>query len=54
MMPVQVPETRFARSGEIRIAYQVFGAGPFDIVFAPSLVTHVELQWKVRPPSSKH
>jgi class 3 adenylate cyclase/pimeloyl-ACP methyl ester carboxylesterase len=49
MMPVQVPETRFARSGEIRIAYQVFGAGPFDIVFAPSLVTHVELQWKVRP-----
>ncbi len=48
-MPVQVPETRFARSGEVRIAYQVFGEGPFDIIFAPSLVTHVELQWKVRP-----
>jgi len=47
LMPV--PETRFAQSGDVRIAYQVFGAGPFDIVFAPSLVTHLELQWKVRP-----
>jgi pimeloyl-ACP methyl ester carboxylesterase len=46
---VQVPETRFTQSGDVRIAYQVFGEGPFDIVFAPSLVTHVELQWKVRP-----
>jgi class 3 adenylate cyclase/pimeloyl-ACP methyl ester carboxylesterase len=44
-----LPETRFARSGDVRIAYQVLGEGPFDIVFAPSLVTHVELQWKVRP-----
>jgi class 3 adenylate cyclase/pimeloyl-ACP methyl ester carboxylesterase len=44
-----VPETRYAESGDVRIAYQVFGEGPFDIVFAPSLVTHVELQWKIRP-----
>lgn len=48
-MPVTVPETRYAESGDVRIAYQVFGDGPFDIVFAPSLVTHVELQWKIRP-----
>jgi class 3 adenylate cyclase/pimeloyl-ACP methyl ester carboxylesterase len=44
-----VPETWYAESGGVRIAYQVFGEGPFDIVFAPSLVTHVELQWRVRP-----
>lgn len=43
------PETRYADSAGVRIAYQVFGEGPFDIVFAPSMVTHVELQWKVRP-----
>jgi pimeloyl-ACP methyl ester carboxylesterase len=33
----------------VRIAYQVFGEGPFDIIFAPSHVTHIELVWKVRP-----
>jgi pimeloyl-ACP methyl ester carboxylesterase len=48
-VPISVPETHYAESGEVRIAYQVFGGGPFDIVFAPSLVTHVELQWRVRP-----
>jgi class 3 adenylate cyclase/pimeloyl-ACP methyl ester carboxylesterase len=45
---VEMPETRYARSGGVSIAYQVFGDGPFDIVFAPAQVTHVELQWKVR------
>jgi pimeloyl-ACP methyl ester carboxylesterase/class 3 adenylate cyclase len=48
-MPATVPETRYAESGDVRIAYQVFGEGPFDIVFTPSLVTHAELQWKIRP-----
>ena len=48
-MTLPVPETRFADSDGVRIAYQVFGEGPRDIVFAPSLVTHVELQWRVRP-----
>lgn len=43
------PEVRYADSDGVRIAYQVFGEGPFDIVFAPSHVTHVELQWSVRP-----
>jgi pimeloyl-ACP methyl ester carboxylesterase len=42
-----MPETRFAHSGEVAVAYQVFGDGPFDVLFAPSLVTHAELQWKV-------
>ena len=54
LVPVEIPETRFTQSGDVRIAYQVFGDGPFDIVFAPSLVTHVELQWKVRPWAEFH
>jgi len=39
------PETRYARSGDVSIAYQVTGGGPFDIVFIPPFVTHVELVW---------
>jgi len=29
------PETRYARSGDVSIAYQVVGEGPFDLVFVP-------------------
>jgi pimeloyl-ACP methyl ester carboxylesterase len=41
------PETRYARSGDVHIAYQVAGQGPFDLVFVPGFVTHMELQWKL-------
>lgn len=37
-----IPETRYARSGDISIAYQVLGAGPRDLVFVPGIVSHVE------------
>jgi hypothetical protein len=40
------PETRYARSGDVMIAYQVVGEGPFDVVFAPGSVSHVELYWE--------
>ena len=40
------PETRYARSGDVMIAYQVVGEGPFDVVFAPGTVSHVELYWE--------
>ena len=36
---------RYAKSGEIHIAYQVWGEGPIDLVFAPGFVTHVESLW---------
>lgn len=39
------PQTRYALSGDIHIAYQLFGDGPFDLVFVPGFVTHLELQW---------
>jgi pimeloyl-ACP methyl ester carboxylesterase len=40
-------ETWYARSGDVHIAYQVTGDGPFDLVFVPGFVTHMELQWKM-------
>jgi len=42
---MEMPETRYARSGDVAIAYQVLGDGPFDVVFAPGAVSHVELNW---------
>jgi pimeloyl-ACP methyl ester carboxylesterase len=41
------PETRYAKSGDVSIAYQVVGRGEFDIVFVPGFLSHVELGWKV-------
>jgi len=40
------PETRFARSGEVHIAYQVVGTGPPDLVYVPGWVSNVELNWE--------
>jgi pimeloyl-ACP methyl ester carboxylesterase len=42
---VEIPETRYARSGDVSIAYQVFGDGPFDLVFVPGAFSHVDLIW---------
>jgi pimeloyl-ACP methyl ester carboxylesterase len=39
------PTTRYARSGDVSIAYQVVGEGPFDLVFVPGAVSHVDLIW---------
>ena len=45
-VPVQ-PETLYARSGDVSIAYQVAGEGPFDLVSIPPFLTHVEQIWKI-------
>ena len=42
-------ETLYARSGDVSIAYQVVGEGPFDVVFVPPFVSHVELAWTMSP-----
>ena len=40
-------EVRYARaSGDVDIAYTVFGEGPFDLVVAMGFVTHMDLQWR--------
>jgi len=41
------PETMYARSGDVSIAYQVIGDGPFDVVYVPGAVSHVELSREV-------
>jgi class 3 adenylate cyclase len=37
-----LPEIRYALSGELNIAYQTLGDGPFDIIMVPGVVSHVE------------
>jgi class 3 adenylate cyclase len=39
------PETRYARSGDISIAYQVVGSGGIDLVIVPGFISHVDLLW---------
>ena len=36
----------YAQSGEVEIAYQVFGAGPIDLVVVPGIVSHRDLMWE--------
>jgi pimeloyl-ACP methyl ester carboxylesterase len=40
-------ETKYARSGDVHIAYRVFGDGPQDIILIPGTVSHVELFWEL-------
>jgi class 3 adenylate cyclase len=39
-------ETRYAKSGDVYIAYQVTGSGALDLVMVPGFVSHVELLWE--------
>jgi pimeloyl-ACP methyl ester carboxylesterase/DNA-binding CsgD family transcriptional regulator len=41
---VRLPETRYARSGDFRIAYQVVGQGALDLVLVPGFLSNLELQ----------
>jgi pimeloyl-ACP methyl ester carboxylesterase len=38
---VEIPDVRYARSGELSIAYQVLGNGPIDLIFAPFMISTV-------------
>jgi pimeloyl-ACP methyl ester carboxylesterase len=38
-----VPDTLYAKSGHVRIAYQVVGDGPFDLVFVPGFISNLDL-----------
>jgi pimeloyl-ACP methyl ester carboxylesterase/DNA-binding CsgD family transcriptional regulator len=43
---MKLPETRYAKSGDVRIAYQVVGQGPIDLVFVPGFMSNLEVQWE--------
>jgi class 3 adenylate cyclase len=43
------PETRYARSGDVHVAYQTLGDGPIDVVFIDQWWSNVDTQWEVPP-----
>ena len=43
------PKTKYARSGDVSIAYQVIGDGPIDVIYVPGFISHVELSWEMPP-----
>ena len=45
-MPSAAPETRYTKSGDVNIAYQVVGDGPFDLVYVPGWVSNIALMWE--------
>jgi class 3 adenylate cyclase len=47
--PIGRPETKYAKSGEVHIAYQVLGEGDVDLVLVPGFTTHIELMWEHEP-----
>ena len=40
------PEIRYAKSGDVHIAYQVFGAGSPDLVYIPGFISNIETYWE--------
>ena len=46
MTAASIPETRYVKSGDVHIAYQVLGTGPPDLVFIAGFTSHCEFQWE--------
>jgi class 3 adenylate cyclase len=46
------PRVRYARSGDVNIAFQIVGEGPFDLVLVPGFISHLDLDWD--EPRSAH
>jgi pimeloyl-ACP methyl ester carboxylesterase len=46
---MDTPETRYAKSGDLHIAYQVVGQGELDLVCIPGFVSHLEAWWELPP-----
>jgi class 3 adenylate cyclase len=40
------PETKYAQSGDVSIAYQVVGSGPLDLLIVPGFISHLEQAWE--------
>ena len=40
------PVTRYAKSGDVHVAYQVFGEGALNLVLAPPFVSNIENYWE--------
>jgi len=44
-----VPETQYAKTGSVHIAYKIVGDGPIDLVLIPEWFSHIEASWDVAP-----
>ena len=42
---MKTPPTRYTKSGDLNIAYQVVGDGPFDLVYVPGWISNIEMMW---------
>jgi class 3 adenylate cyclase/pimeloyl-ACP methyl ester carboxylesterase len=49
---MDLPETRYARSGNVNVAFQVYGVGPVDLVWVPGFVSILDLVWQY-PPAAR-
>ncbi len=47
-----MPETKYAKSGDVSIAYQVTGSGPLDLIYVMGWVSNIEFFWE--EPSMSH
>jgi hypothetical protein len=45
MMRVVAQRTRYARNGDVNIAYQIVGDGPVDLMVVPGFVSNLDLTW---------
>jgi len=43
---MEKPKTKYAKSGRINIAYQVFGNGEIDLVYIPGWVSNIDYMWE--------
>jgi pimeloyl-ACP methyl ester carboxylesterase len=43
---VETPDVRYARSGDVSIAYQMVGDGPIDLLYVPGWISHLDLSWE--------
>jgi class 3 adenylate cyclase len=51
-LEIMAAAVKYAKSGDVHIAYRVFGDGPRDIVLIPGTLSHVEVTWEL--PSNEH
>jgi pimeloyl-ACP methyl ester carboxylesterase len=48
----EVPPTKFAKLGDDRIAYQVVGDGPLDLLWVPGVGDALDIRWDYAPAAS--
>lgn len=41
-----ISQTRYARSGDVNVAYRIAGEGPMDLLYVPGWVSNVEVMWE--------